>query len=1009
MHKFKIRYILLLLLTLITTGINAQITHKGLSQVQGLYLRMYYQKSLDIVNRILDTTTNYKVKEQLIFYKYDSYFHLNIPIDLKDSIKEEIKAKHLSKQFQQEPIYYKLLSINYEKKLNYNKALRYGNLFIKYLLKRNPNAITLFDIGNLAILEYKRSLQSGKGDFQVGIKYIAKHSDKINGLGNKSYIACISNYYNSLLSLFFKINAHESRIVMDILANWKNEIDIYPECHIAYGFYYSSLLTIETYKSATHENINRQKLNYYQKKLAYHNNLSEIRFPNMQLYTKDKPIDITRDIDNLYKLNDHIRTSLNSSNPDTIISAIYGLKSIETFNSNYRFVLKHLELVNKNPNTPIEVIHFLSNLISLSQKAENKYNINPIVSHFSWALMQINTFHKNHPITINNYDNRFDFFQTINKQVDTLCDILKMHYEYKSIRKILASNSKLLSNVSLQYKTHNEQYMILALFDLIRNTNRLISFLPETKSNLSTMVNINTLQALADVIYTMDKMDISTITNIELDLKKLESIKSVYRTSLFDLYHSKINKEFNKIPQLFEGLAQRVFWKPSLIWSMRYSYSYWKFFSPRVFEKEKLENIQLSYIDMLLNLNNIQTFHTKRIKYESPKHFPKYIDHILNFKDTQLKNTYESPQLSPFLSGSIYWTLIDSSSKDECFLFPFYDGSVINLFSASRDGIYNLGYSEINNKIKNPGMDILDSDTQIYYTIKLLGKWFKRINIFPLDEVSNLLNYRAHYFRNLKIYNDSISIIRYRDFYSLYRNIINKSNTLNNPPIENAIFCGNFNYGVNEEFKFMNDDVLGSNKNILRSSNSNKTWTKLENTKQEITESAKYFKNSTIFQGSNINSKKLTSSTSYLDNYIFHIATHGFYSQGDAHPYLRSGLVLSMANERNDGYLTGKSVINWNLEKCQLFVLSACQSSIGDVSKSYSNSGILDAISIAGPRNIVASLWDIPDKETKEFFVLFYNHISAGLSVEKAFSLTEFKMSKIYPPYYWAAFCLYKN
>jgi CHAT domain-containing protein len=52
-------------------------------------------------------------------------------------------------------------------------------------------------------------------------------------------------------------------------------------------------------------------------------------------------------------------------------------------------------------------------------------------------------------------------------------------------------------------------------------------------------------------------------------------------------------------------------------------------------------------------------------------------------------------------------------------------------------------------------------------------------------------------------------------------------------------------------------------------------------------------------------------------------------------------------------------------------------------------------------------LWQVPDKETQEFMVLFYENILANNNeVKVAFNNARNAMRAKYDPYYWAAFVL---
>ena len=70
--------------------------------------------------------------------------------------------------------------------------------------------------------------------------------------------------------------------------------------------------------------------------------------------------------------------------------------------------------------------------------------------------------------------------------------------------------------------------------------------------------------------------------------------------------------------------------------------------------------------------------------------------------------------------------------------------------------------------------------------------------------------------------------------------------------------------------------------------------------------------------------------------------------------------------------------------------------------------GLQRAFKLAGVNYIMASLWQVPDKETAEFMETFYSHWLAGETIRKAFLTTQHSMRKKYAPYYWAGFTLVK-
>lgn len=173
--------------------------------------------------------------------------------------------------------------------------------------------------------------------------------------------------------------------------------------------------------------------------------------------------------------------------------------------------------------------------------------------------------------------------------------------------------------------------------------------------------------------------------------------------------------------------------------------------------------------------------------------------------------------------------------------------------------------------------------------------------------------------------------------------------------------------------------------------------------------------------------------------YILHLATHGyffpyikqqeeglsrseFYNKQNSikmsdDPLIRSGLIFSGANKAwanpkykvdstDDGILTALEVANLDLKGAKLVVMSACETGLGDINTSEGIFGLQRAFKLAGAKNIIMSLWKVPDAQTRELMRLFYENCFNGLSVSDALRAAQTEMSKKYPPYYWAAFKL---
>ena len=64
------------------------------------------------------------------------------------------------------------------------------------------------------------------------------------------------------------------------------------------------------------------------------------------------------------------------------------------------------------------------------------------------------------------------------------------------------------------------------------------------------------------------------------------------------------------------------------------------------------------------------------------------------------------------------------------------------------------------------------------------------------------------------------------------------------------------------------------------------------------------------------------------------------------------------------------------------------------------------AFKMAGVKNIIMSLWKVPDAQTAELFEVFYAECFKGKTIPEAFREAQNKMKTKYAPYYWAGFVL---
>ena len=179
---------------------------------------------------------------------------------------------------------------------------------------------------------------------------------------------------------------------------------------------------------------------------------------------------------------------------------------------------------------------------------------------------------------------------------------------------------------------------------------------------------------------------------------------------------------------------------------------------------------------------------------------------------------------------------------------------------------------------------------------------------------------------------------------------------------------------------------------------------------------------------------------------ILHIATHGVFLEDQKqydmdslkrgselrsgawlrgrmnieNPMLRSMIILAGVNtvlknddrEQSEGIVTAEKILGLKLRGTDLVVLSACNTGLGDVKNGEGVFGLRRAFTQAGAKSIVMSMWKVPDKETRELMVNFYENIfkhrmnrSEALRQAALFIKKNMKQEHGHAhPLFWAAF-----
>ncbi|MFN3997948.1 CHAT domain-containing protein [Algoriphagus sp.] len=94
----------------------------------------------------------------------------------------------------------------------------------------------------------------------------------------------------------------------------------------------------------------------------------------------------------------------------------------------------------------------------------------------------------------------------------------------------------------------------------------------------------------------------------------------------------------------------------------------------------------------------------------------------------------------------------------------------------------------------------------------------------------------------------------------------------------------------------------------------------------------------------------------------------------------------------------------------EMVVLSACNTGVGQLQPGEGLASLSRALTFAGVKSSVYSLWEVPDKETSELMIFFYEEIKKGLPKDQALAESKRRFLKENPlkkhPIFWAGFVI---
>jgi len=394
------------------------------------------------------------------------------------------------------------------------------------------------------------------------------------------------------------------------------------------------------------------------------------------------------------------------------------------------------------------------------------------------------------------------------------------------------------------------------------------------------------------------------------------------------------------------------------------------------------------------------------------------------------------------ISKQVKWEEIQKHLKKKCALVEFitYDNSAFDLFYAiiiksnGNPVLVKYPYNDSLYTYLNNFKGQIDFVSD-FYEYKESGGLYQLLwkpienHIKEIDEVlisaDGLLH--AVNFSAIKLQDGSII-----EEHKIIRRILSSRNLdkINKElPISHISLFGGIDYNQQNSSTF-NQEEESSKTIILRNRNrENVTWGYLSGTKDECTLiqkiSKKYEIKTNFFSGKEGTEEAFYQTSKLKNKFILHFASHGFSELNilgdnpksfETDPLSRTGLVFAGANRksgdkyeelnRNDGIAFGTEVAKQSFDNCELLVLSACETGLGLLKGKEGVFGLQRAFKISGVNKIIASLWQVPDKQTAEFFSIFYTILFENKSVSNAFHEAQLAMKNKYDPYFWAGFLL---
>lgn len=234
--------------------------------------------------------------------------------------------------------------------------------------------------------------------------------------------------------------------------------------------------------------------------------------------------------------------------------------------------------------------------------------------------------------------------------------------------------------------------------------------------------------------------------------------------------------------------------------------------------------------------------------------------------------------------------------------------------------------------------------------------------------------------------------------------------------IENVVLFGDIDYTTGgEKPNAEKQRSLDALRAVGGSLDSVIQFTDLGNTRREIEEiasllSSQHVKNVVPLSDAQASDQTFLSLNDTKVN-VLHIATHGAYfeqkaSKDENDAMTRSILAFAGANLGDGtGIITASDIAKMNLRHCNLAVLSACETALGQIG-SDGVFGLQRGFKNAGVHTLLMSLRKVSDAATTELMIQFYRSLLSGQTPNQALRTAQQYLRKngYDKPEYWASF-----